>query len=81
MLWLQVCYYADAAQYCTHARFSFKWKQPLRWFLCKVVFISVSECGYFSVMYMNTFKQQLCNVTAICCIKGARKKQWQGLLG
>lgn len=47
-------------------------------FRCKVVIISVSECGssvpYFPVIYMNNFKQQLCyndnNVTT-CWMKGA----------
>lgn len=47
------------------------------------------DCGgnveYFPVMYMNTFKQQLCyndnNGRTTGWIKVARQKQWQGPLG
>lgn len=69
--------------------FSFKWKQPLYSFFVQssahFCFWTCTAVLYFPVMYVNTFKQQLCynynNVTASRWIKEARKKQWQGLLG
>lgn len=68
MLWLQVCNYADATVRM-HASFVT---------LYTIYKVSPWGCGSsvkcFPVMYMNTFKQQLCyndnNVTTTLRIKG-----------